>query len=479
MYNDSLFAYFSERRDEIVARISALCAIPSVNAAPLPGKPYGEEVDNVLHAAEALFHSEGFLTEWDAEHRYFLASFGEGEKTIGIFSHADVVPAEDGWVKSPPFSPLYRDGVLSARGAYDNKAGVVAALYMMMAVRDGAVPCSARLVTFVGGGEETSMSDVEAFCRAHPAPDLSLVPDNTFPFSLGEKGRITGYLISPPVLENILDFCGGNAFNVVLDTAKVTIAYKKETLASLSELVADRAEYSLAANEAEGTITLTAYGKSEHAARPAGSQNAATFAARILADLPQLTREERAVFASCDLFLSDPFGGTLGIAAEDAGFGKRTAACGIVRVKNGSLYLSEDIRFAPVLSAEEMTELLLEGAGEEDYVFEVVSVEEGFDLGDDAPCAAAFLDAYRRLTGDEVAVPFRSGGGTYARHLPRAYSFGVMAAVEGCSPREKLAALGYGGAHQGDEGVLVDEYLVAVRVMAEYVRISADVLRNE
>ncbi len=75
-------------------------------------------------------------------------------KTLLCYAHYDVQPVEplDLWT-SPPFEPTIRDGVIYARGATDNKSGVLAfwkAAQAFRAVR-GDVPCHLK---FVIEGEE-------------------------------------------------------------------------------------------------------------------------------------------------------------------------------------------------------------------------------------------------------------------------------------------------------------------------------------
>ncbi len=77
-----------------------------------------------------------------------------GAPTVVIYGHYDVQPPEplELW-KSPPFEPELRDGKLYGRGASDDKAGVLSALYAVeaAAAATGAPPIN---VTFMFEGEE-------------------------------------------------------------------------------------------------------------------------------------------------------------------------------------------------------------------------------------------------------------------------------------------------------------------------------------
>lgn len=477
MGNDRITDFFEAHREEMLTRLASLCAIPSVMGAPQEGMPYGIGVDTALRAAEAMFREDGFATERDPEGRYFLATYGEGERTLGLFAHADVVPAGDGWTLTAPFEPLRRDGLLIARGADDNKTGIISSLYLLRAVRELSLPIDGvRLLVFVGGNEESGMSDIEAFCAAHPAPDVSIVPDNSFPLSLGEKGRVTAWLVSPPMLSDVLSINGGMAFNAVLDRATATLAFSPALAESLREAISGREDISMDVDGPGGRITLTARGRSAHAAAPKDGINAGALLTELLSACPCLSADERGVLASASIFLSSPYGGALGIAGDDGPFYGRTTVNGMIRTRGGRIFLSQDIRYGAALHWEEdLAPLVEEGVDAEEWEIIIDSATDGFDLGDDAPLAARLLDAFRRLTGNEQAMPYRSLGGTYARHLPAAYSVGTS--VDRARPA--LIPEGHGGAHAPDEYICEDSLLASLRILTEYVTTSADFLRNE
>ena len=477
MINDRITAYFEEHREEMMGRLVALCAIPSVMGAPAEGMPYGIGVDTALRTAEAMFREDGFDTERDPEGHYFLATYGEGARTIGLFAHADVVPAGDGWTLTSPFAPLRRDGMMVARGADDNKNGIIASLYLLRAVRDLDLPIEGtRLLVFVGGNEESGMLDIKKFRRSYPAPDVSIVPDNSFPFSLGEKGRVTAWLASPPLLSDVLSLSGGMAFNSVLDRATATLAFTPSLADALHTAIAGNDTFTMDVDGPGGRITLTARGRSAHAAAPSGGINAGALLTELLSSCPCLSADERGVLASAAIFLSSAYGGALGISGNDAAFGKRTTVNGMLRTRGGRIFISQDIRYGATLSwDEELAPIAEEYADAEEWEIIVDSATDGFDLGDDASLAAPLLAAYRELSGDAKARPYRSMGGTYARYLPNAYSVG--AACGGIRPDE--IPEGHGGAHAPDEYITEDSFLAALRIITEYVTTSASFLRNE
>ncbi|MBQ2719098.1 MAG: M20/M25/M40 family metallo-hydrolase, partial [Clostridia bacterium] len=163
MLNDRIYDYLAAHREAMLADLALLLAIPSVRAMPEEGMPFGREVDRALRAAEALFVREGFTTERDPLGRDALAHFGKGEREIALLAHCDVVPAGEGWTLTAPFTPRMVDGCLVGRGSHDNKGGVIASLYLLMALRDLGLEPACRVTVFLGGAEETGMEDAHAF----------------------------------------------------------------------------------------------------------------------------------------------------------------------------------------------------------------------------------------------------------------------------------------------------------------------------
>jgi acetylornithine deacetylase len=76
--------------------------------------------------------------------------------TVILQGHVDVVPVGDvaQWPQGDPFSGRIADGVLYGRGACDMKAGVVANLMAVRAIREAGVPLQGRIAVHSVVGEE-------------------------------------------------------------------------------------------------------------------------------------------------------------------------------------------------------------------------------------------------------------------------------------------------------------------------------------
>lgn len=180
--------YAAENGARFVDELKDLLRIPSISTAP-------EHVDDVRRAA--VFVSEGLrsaglenvrLIETSTAsrqgHPLVYADWlraGPGKKTVLLYGHYDVQPAEplDEW-KSPPFEPEERNGNLYARGAVDDKGQMwmhVKALESLLQA-EGSLPVNVKVI--VEGEEEVGGEGIAAFVREHGdvlKADAALVSD--------------------------------------------------------------------------------------------------------------------------------------------------------------------------------------------------------------------------------------------------------------------------------------------------------------
>jgi acetylornithine deacetylase/succinyl-diaminopimelate desuccinylase-like protein len=149
---------------DLVAELSALCALPSVAEKPETLQATAERVAQSFEECgmSARLLSAGGPPAVVAEHLV------PGKPTILFYNHYDVQPAgdESTW-KFPPFEPrLYRRH-LYARGSVDNKGALVARLWALRAWRKlrGRFPVGVRFL--VEGEEEVGSPHLPALVEAH------------------------------------------------------------------------------------------------------------------------------------------------------------------------------------------------------------------------------------------------------------------------------------------------------------------------
>lgn len=466
-HDEKIQAWIRENRERMIDMWLELVRIPSVRSEPAPGAPFGENCAQALKKATEYGEKMGFATRLEAARGYSLISYGEGEKTIGIFGHSDVVPAGDGWLYTKPFEPVIRDGVVIGRGCADNKSGVMSALFATQIIKECKLPVKSRIQVFVGSNEESGMADMESFVAHEKMPELSLVPDATYPCSLGEKGHLKQWNQCNTPLTDILDFHGDGAFNIVLDHAKVTLKYSPERMAELTEKVQGNEAFTLE-QTAEGNILLTAKGASKHSAYPEGSVNAMILACKVLADCTMLCEADRHQMQTLVKLMDGYYGVGLGVDFEEPGFGKLTCTNGMVKVEEGKLCASVDIRYGSGMPGDKLEALLDKAWEEAGWKLTYRENHHGMKVDPNSTIPALLTEVTCQVTGEEYK-PYWMMAGTYSRHLDNTYTIGSRVKAPNSKAVIPEFPAGHGGAHQRDEYCVVDDWLLGVRLLANCI----------
>lgn len=462
----SIRRWIDKNKDRIVENWIELIKIPSITSEPKENAPFGENCAKALSFAASLFDSENIDSKVYAEGGYALAKYGKGEKTIGIFSHSDVVPVGDGWIFTEPFCPVIKDGSLIGRGAEDNKSGIMAALCLTEFFRDEKIKLNSTLQTFIGSDEECGMKDMEFFLKEHKIPELSFVPDADFPCSIGEKGIYHFWAKSKNAFSQIKDMGAGETFNIVLDNITAEIEHSDELLEEIENLTAGNKAFTVTSDG--DVITLKAKGIAKHASIPEGSVNAAYITFKLLSECSSLCESDRKIVSGAEKALSCYYGAGLGIEHNDVNFGKLTCTNGIVKTENGCLMLSFDVRYGDTLSPE-----TLEGTADkslDELGFEVTYKNNtpGFAIDKDSKFPEILEKIYGEITGTELKSVLMSGG-TYARKLTNAFSIGTFVINKNRTSPVLEMPEGHGGPHQCDERIDIEGFFEAVRILIHYV----------
>ena len=98
-----------------------------------------------------------------------------GKPTVFLYSHHDVQPANtpEDWTTGDPWTLTPRDGKLYARGAVDDKGGVVAQLGAIAACLQGEGTLPVNVKILVEGEEEIGSANLLGFFQKHRARLLS------------------------------------------------------------------------------------------------------------------------------------------------------------------------------------------------------------------------------------------------------------------------------------------------------------------
>lgn len=466
IYDKEIREWIQAHKEEILRDHMALCRIPSVRGEAEENAPYGRECARALQASADLFEKNGFSVRVEKERGYALARFENGEKTIGLFGHSDVVPAGDGWIKTEPFEPRVIDGVLYGRGVGDNKAGVIQSLYAMRIIKELNLPIHCTVQAFIGSNEESGMGDIVSFAENEKMPDVSMAPDSSYPCSTGEKGILRIWTKCRKPLTDILDINGGTAANIVMDHVAVRLAKKEGLKEELASLIASRTEFVL--TEGKDALVLEANGVSKHAAHPEDSLNAAWLAFSLLAEAKALCESDREIVKHSADAIASPYGEGLGIAHEDPAFGKLTSVCGMTRMEEGCLKINMDIRYGNTFDPKELENKLHEKWHSIGFDAVDVNNRPGYKIPDDNPIPQLLCAAFKELTGVE-SEPKLLSGGTYSRGLKNSYSIGFRAPDPDSTVEWPELPAGHGHAHQRDEAIILDQFYQSLRVVTNFV----------
>lgn len=433
-YAQEIHDYVQMHRKEIVETLKELIKIPSVRGKSEENTPFGKECARVLEFTEKLYKHNGFETELNQEGGYLLSYYGEGEKTLGVFAHADVVPVSDDWIYTKPFEPALKDGCIIGRGASDNKSAIVTSLYCAKMLKELNIPFNSRLVMFTGSNEESGMEDIKNYTSTHTPPDFSLVADTAFPAYRGDKGVLRFVATSGSALKEIEEFRGGTAFNIILGEA--TAKYKDQV--------------------------ITEKGISKHGALPEGSLNAGYLLAKKLLENKDLCKEDKTQIGFVADTLEKYYGEVFGIENNDPVFGRLTCTNGIVETNDQKFSLCFDMRYGMSVDIEDAKSKIIKYFAENGWSVEFVKQRSPFCVSKDNPYLVSCLEVYKSFAGAKNATVHINAGGTYAAHLPCAIEIGTTLS------QNKSFSLpsGHGGAHQPDEYINIDGFLEAIELTA-------------
>ena len=207
--------YFVTYQSEIYTHLKNLMEIRSLSDDRQACK---EALQYVVRLAESF----GMKTAVGKYGDVAVIEIGEGDRTLGLLTHVDVVDegSRTAW-EFEPFSLTVQDGILYGRGIVDDKGPVLVSLYALKFLQ-GAVPTfSRRIQLIVGTSEESIWTDMVHFKEEFPLPDYGYSPDGNFPIFNIENGYMDIVLEFRQQLREAYEgFQGGSSENSVPSEAE-------------------------------------------------------------------------------------------------------------------------------------------------------------------------------------------------------------------------------------------------------------------
>ena len=423
-------SYVEEVWPAVLDDIEELVSHPSVTDYDHaePGKPFGADARAALDAALGIARKLGYQTSDDEGYMGMADIPGASDKQIATICHVDVVPAGPGW-NTDPFKMERREGWLLGRGVIDDKGPAVLGLYAgAFLLKEGITP-RYSFRALLGSDEETGMTDVPHYLSGHKAPDFLFTPDAEFPVCNAEKGQFAATFKSAPVEGGrIVSWSGAEATNAIPSESICELAIDADELPD-PQANADRIDVTAVA---DGRARVFAHGIGGHASMPEGTVNAIKLVVGYLHEVEDafaaagkgfLAPAEHDFLQFLSLAHADTAGEGLGIACTSEAFGPLTCNAGTIEVADGRIEQTIDVRYPDSTTEETMVAAIAPLAERHNVEMVVGRGVPPFSCSADDPCVQALISTYNEITGKDEK-PFAMGGGTYARHFPRAVSFG-------------------------------------------------------
>lgn len=473
MLEKKIDEWIDSQSKKIVEDTSKLVQIKSVRETPEPGMPFGqgpyEALKWVLDKSEAL----GLTAQWMDGYAVF-ASYGEGDQTIGVLSHVDVVPEGSGW-QFPPYGGLVIENKIYGRGAMDDKGPLVASLYALAAIKSQGIKLDKTVRLLFGADEETGMESIKHYLSKEKPFDLGFTPDARFPVIHGEKGwlNLSLHLQEKQLLEavgpvgaitadlRLASIKGGVAANVVADQCEAILTGSQAALSYAYDgliYFINKTHEKMAIKQTKNSLEISTYGKAAHASRPEKGRSAISI---MLCALGYVLPKDTQVGAFANYFahaVGMGFNGEgCGCGFEDEKSGKLTFNIGQIRYEEGALSLLVDVRYPVSFSEQDVKN----GVKQVFTPFGIDTVLLDFepplyyDL--EHPLVQTLSSCYQKVSGDYESKPMVVGGLTYARTMPNVVAYGPM----GPNARDI--------AHQKDEYIDVETLIEATKIYARAI----------
>lgn len=449
--NTKVDRWLSEHLEDMTKDLQGCVAIKSLKSEPAEGAPFGKKIKECLDYSLKLGKDMGF--ECSDHKGYFgCIDYGDGEETLGILAHLDVVPEGTGW-DYEPYGGQVVDGKLYGRATLDDKGPAIAALYALKAVRECQIPLRRKVRIILGCDEESGMECMKYYKETQPLPDLSFSPDGEFPLTNSEKSIVNA--VFERKFNSSITIKAGEVANVVPGEAVATVPLSIEEVKSVAEKYAENNRCGVVLKSIEGGTQIKILGSSSHASMPEDGVNALQGIIYFLCLLPLAKDDMKSILSLKDRFRMEYYGQSIGLdKADDSG--RLTLNMGVMRWNKNGFNLKFDLRCPTSLSPEGIKKALLDAMEPTGAMLVDFSFKPGYYLSEESEIVSELLRVFKERTG-KALPPKKIGGGTYARTLPNAVSFGPEGYM--CES----------SAHMPNEFITIEQLLFNAKIIADAI----------
>lgn len=417
----NLELWLSEHKNEMTDQLIELVKIKSIcHYNPDSSYPFGIGCANALDFVLNLAKSFGLTTE---NLDYYCGTSilpGKTKRTFGIFVHLDTAKTGNTWTFNP-YSPIIKDGYIWGRGTEDDKGAAIAMIYLLRYLKECGHTFHHSIVLVFGCGKKSHMQCVRHFLKKKTEPDLSLIADADFPVCIGEKGSLDAKLTYDLSGSSLIDFRAGQAANMVPDQAYALLSGY-----DFDEVKAQFSPYdNCSVIKVGDKIKITASGILNHAAFPQPGTSAIANLAQIMLEKGLYDSKSYPALNFLERTYKNCHGLELGIDVRNEHFGYTTHICGIIKVKEGLMTQTINIRYVPPLTQWEVIKRVRQTVKSHGMSFHLISNTSPSMLEDDLkPVYFMLTEQVNQVLGTNL-LPYTMGGVTYSKIIPRSIPFGI------------------------------------------------------
>ncbi|NCB41585.1 MAG: M20 family peptidase [Clostridia bacterium] len=449
--NTKVDRWLTEHLEDMIQDLQSCIAIKSLKSEPVEGAPFGKKIQECLEFSLRSAERMGF--ECSNHNGYFgCVDYGTGKEMLGILGHLDVVPEGNGW-DHEPFGGEIVDGRIYGRATLDDKGPTIAALYALQAIKECKIPLKRKVRIILGCDEESGMECMKRYKETQPLPDLSFSPDGEFPLTNSEKSIVNA--VFERKFNSTISIKAGEVANVVPGEALATVPIDLEEVKVAAEKFSKNNECGVVLKAMDGGTQIKILGSPAHASMPQDGLNALQCMFYFLQLLPLAKDDIKIIQVLKDKFRMEYYGQNVGLdKADDSG--RLTLNLGVMRWNKNGFHLKFDLRCPTSLSSEGIKKALSDAMEPTGAILTEYTFKAGYYLSDETEIVSKLLHVFKERTGEDLP-PKKIGGGTYARTLPNAVSFGPEGYM--CES----------SAHMANEYITIDQLLFNAKIIADAI----------
>jgi dipeptidase D len=405
---------------------------------------------------------------------------GGPKPILALLTHGDVQDVQGQQWSSPPWEAKIVNGRMVGRGTEDDKGPIVAALYVMAALRDAGWPLGSTVRLLVANAEESSWEEIPYYLERAPMPDVTLGLDAAYPVTHAQKGYGILTFRAEPVAEprpgkwRVARMSGGSGMSIIPERGEALLEPLGDKATALDELTRRAAEWAkahppakLAVSRKGDLLEVTAEGRGGHSSEPTSGHNALGDLAAFLATLEPRMDPWGALASFIGFAVgTETDGRSLGIQHADPAMGALTSNLSFLLEENGAPVARINIRVPRGITKEQIEKSLTERAAAfakqsgATIATETALLSEPHYVPPGETLVSTLLTVWEEVTGTP-GRPIAIGGGTQARLFQGGVDFGPASSMQS-----------YRG-HGTDEYLTVEEiHRIAELTMAAVWRLA-------